>query len=305
MTIDAGGDVGIGTLSPSSRLSISANTNTYGMRVDQGGSGDGILCYVNTTSSARTIFKATSLNVGLTVLGNGYVGIGTVTPTEVLDVSGTGNFDGVDVGVVGSGNTGVRGLAASGIGSRYGLTGYGQNGTSDNYGIQAIGTGGVTAYGIYAGASSAATNWAGYFVGSVYTTGTYQSSDRKLKNDIKPLSAALQIINQLNPAVYTYKTNEYRQMQLPEGIHYGLLADEVEQVMPGAVKKAVQPELYENNDEKNGKKLSDKVEFNAVNYTEIIPILIGAVKEQQVMINNQQKRIDELEKRLRAGEKKF
>ena len=89
-------------------------------------------------------------------------------------------------------------------------------------------------------------------------------------------------------------------MQLPEGIHYGLVADEVQQVMPGAVKKAVQPAEYANHDEKNGKKLSDKVEFNAVNYTEIIPVLISAVKEQQVMIKEQQKKIDELEKRLTA-----
>ena len=80
-------------------------------------------------------------------------------------------------------------------------------------------------------------------------------------------------------------------MNLPDGLHYGLIADEVQQVLPGAVKKAVQPAEYENHDEKNGKKLNDEVEFNAVNYSEMIPLLIGAVKEQQAMITDLQKKI--------------
>jgi hypothetical protein len=104
----------------------------------------------------------------------------------------------------------------------------------------------------------------------------------------------LSIINQLKAYEYTYKTNEYKQMQLPEGIQYGLIADEVMQVLPGAVKKTIQPALYENNDEQNGRKLSDEVEFNSVNYTGMIPILIGAIQEQQKQIEHQQKQIDEL-----------
>jgi hypothetical protein len=62
--------------------------------------------------------------------------------------------------------------------------------------------------------------------------------------------------------------------------------------MPGVVKKAVQPAEFEKHDMQKGKKLSDEVQFNAVNYTEMIPILIGGMKEQQVIINNQNKKID-------------
>jgi hypothetical protein len=108
----------------------------------------------------------------------------------------------------------------------------------------------------------------------------------------------LSIISQLKPSVYTCKTNEYKQMHLPEGLQYGLIADEVQQVLPGAVKKAIQPAEYENHDEKKGKKLSDEVEFNAVNYTEMIPILIGGIKEQQVIIDNQNKKIDQQQQQI-------
>ena len=89
----------------------------------------------------------------------------------------------------------------------------------------------------------------------------------------------------------------------PEGIQYGLIADEVLEVIPGAVKRTIHPAEYENNNEFNGKKLSDAVEFNSINYTEMIPILIGAVQEQQTMITIQQKKIEELELRLTLLEK--
>ncbi len=252
----------------------------------------------------------------------GNVGIGTTTPVNILDVTGNsgsaGNFVNTSTllnstGVFGScyvnanngygilgqgGKVGVFGQASlSGTGDRFGLLGFGNNGTGTNYGVYGSATGGATAYGVYGIASGAITNFAGYFVGNVFCFGgTYQGSDRKLKKDIKGLSDALSIIEQLKPSVYSYKTDEYKQMHLPEGLQYGLIADEVQQVVPGAVKKVVQPAEYENHDEKKGKKLSDEVEFNAVNYTELIPVLIGAVKEQQVIINNQQKQIDELKK---------
>jgi hypothetical protein len=95
----------------------------------------------------------------------------------------------------------------------------------------------------------------------------------------------MEIINRLRPTSYFYKTDEYKQLNLPEGLQYGLIADEVQEIIPSAIKKAVTPATYENNDEKNGKKLSDAVEFNAMNYTEIIPILVGGMQEQQKEID--------------------
>jgi len=261
---------------------------------------------------------------------NGRVGVGTSSPFYPLDVTTdsepvagrfvnsyvTGTTSGISGlataapsgrGVVGSGRkTGVEAYAdIAGSGDRYGLDSWGKNGTTNNYGARCEGLGGAVAYGIYAKGSGGTVNYGGYFVGDVYTNGAYLPSDRKLKSEILPLNHALSIINQLKPSEYTYKTNEYKQMQLPEGVQYGLIADEVIQVLPRAVKKAFQPAEYENHENVNGRKLSDEVEFNAVNYTVIIPILIGAVQEQQVIITDQEKKIEELESRLVALEKKF
>jgi hypothetical protein len=253
---------------------------------------------------------------------NSKVGIGTATPTYGLDVRGNGqavgNFEnlspvnsaaglfsscatspGDGIGMYGVGGAiGVYG-GATGAGSdvRIGVAGYGFNGDL-NYGTQGVAYSdvGTTAFAIYGEASGPGTNWAGFFSGAVYAT-SYASSDRKLKQDIQPLANAMSIIQQLHPTLYTYKTNEYSQMQLPEGTHYGLIADEVQQVIPGIVKKAVQPAQYEHQGKNKGKKLQDEVEFNAVNYTEIISILVGAVKEQQKQINELKLLVEELQKK--------
>ena len=212
------------------------------------------------------------------------------------------NVPGEGVGVQAEGGeTGVYALANEGGGSshRYGVECYGQNGPANNYGLYASGAGGNNAYGVYATALNATNNWAGYFSGSVYTTGNYQGSDRKLKNDIRPMQNALSLIGALKPSTYTYKTNEFNQMELPQGPQYGLIADEVKEVFPSMVKTAVQPAKYENDDRSKGKIVAEEMTFEAVNYTALVPVLIAAVQEQQALIETLQQKIADLEAKVK------
>ena len=62
------------------------NSASSALRIDQGTSGDGILVYVNTTSSEKTLLTATSNVVGLHVKGDGSVGIGTTSPSFPLEM---------------------------------------------------------------------------------------------------------------------------------------------------------------------------------------------------------------------------
>jgi len=183
---------------------------------------------------------------------------------------------------------------------RYGVYAAGRHGDGNNYGVYATSFSGNNAYGIYATASGgSSSNWAGYFSGNVYSSGSYQGSDRKLKSDILPLSNAVQLIKALKPSSYLYKTNEYKQMELPEGRQYGLVADEVKQVFPSMVKQVVQPAKYENDDHNSGRVVAEEVSFEAVNYTAMIPVLIAAMQEQQAMIEAQQRKIEELEAKMK------
>ncbi len=236
------------------------------------------------------------------------VGIGTTAPAYTLDVQGalarTGSFTNTATnsdmyGVYGSCNNtafygyggvfyggfqGVYAVAAlAGSGTRYAVSAY-ANGGTNSYGVYSLASNATNNYGVYGTASGGTTNWAGYFNGAVFGT-SYTTSDRKLKRDIQPLTNAPALLARLKPATYYYRTDEYRQMNLEEGLQYGLLADEVQEVVPGAVKKAISPPVYENNDEKNGKLLAPAIEFNALNYTELIPIMIATIQEQQKQID--------------------
>ncbi len=90
LTVSNNGNVGIGTTTPIAPLHITPNSTSYALRIDQGTSGDGILSYVNTTSSSQTLLAATSNVLGLYVKGNGKVGIGTTSPASRLDVIANG-----------------------------------------------------------------------------------------------------------------------------------------------------------------------------------------------------------------------
>jgi len=213
------------------------------------------------------------------VLGNNVnVGIGLSNPTYKLSVTGsterTGSFinsstfynasgvfgrcdsvGGNGIGVTAGG--GWKGVSAfstrAGGGNRYGVhsvAGYGDVVNMGGY-FESVG-GGSSSYGVYATAAGGTVNWTGFFNGDVYCSQIFTASDRKLKKDIRPLDNAMSIINKLNPSVYNFRNDDYKQLNLPEGLQYGLIADEVQQVLPGAVKKAIQPAKYENNDEMNG-----------------------------------------------------
>jgi len=107
-------------------------------------------------------------------------------------------------------------------------------------------------------------------------------SDARLKKNIEPIPSALTKVLQLNPVYY-----EWRKDILPSsfiknhrsGRQIGLIAQEVEKVVPEIVKDE---KIYER-------------DWKGVNYEKLTALLIGAVKEQQVQIEELQERISVLE----------
>src|SRR5690349_7817009 len=96
----------------------------------------------------------------------------------------------------------------------------------------------------------------------------------------------------------------YRQMNLPKGRRYGLIAEEVEEVLPELVKTSeFDPNIAQAKDSRVNQsgEAAQKITFKAVNYTELIPVLIKAVQEEQgenqalkTQLANQQQQINEL-----------
>ena len=250
---------------------------------------------------------------------SGNVGIGITAPAFPLDVSGsqsrTANFDntGVDVGnfglasscynspnwgygIIGRGGyLGVRGYAEiAGTGSRIGVDGIGQNGANANYGVSGTGSYGTVAFGIYGSAYGATTNYAGYFSGNVYATGTITSSDKKLKKDIQPLSGGLSLLMSLRPSSYYFRDDEYKSMNLPKEKQYGLIAQDVEKVIPSIVSDNIQPAQL---NEVTREEIAPEIHFKGLNYTQLVPVLITGIQEQEAKIERLEKEIEMLKKK--------
>ncbi len=139
-------------------------------------------------------------------------------------------------------------------------------------------------------------DYAGYFEGDVYTTSTYQTSDARLKKNIRPLDGAMSIINKLAPKAYEFRNDGlYGKLHLPRGNHFGLLAQDVEKIMPEAVKDAsTNTRRLSHGGRKESTEPNQKIELKAVNYNELIPVLIKGMQEQQAEIESLKEQVKQL-----------
>ena len=123
--------------------------------------------------------------------------------------------------------------------------------------------------------------YAGYFYGAVYSTGSitapsfYTLSDRELKENIAPFGqsddeSTLDHILKMNVVEYTYKdihregdgeeASSAKEAQEEKKLHYGLIAQELQEIYPELVKKGQDGYL-------------------SINYLELVPVLIRSIQE--------------------------
>jgi len=108
---------------------------------------------------------------------------------------------------------------------------------------------------------------------AVYSAnGTIQTSDARLKTNIRPLRYGLKEVMLLQPVRYNW-------IDQPNGADkIGLIAQDVRKVVPEVV-------------------VGDESKENlGMNYAELVPVLINAIKEQQQEINSIQQRINNLKR---------
>lgn len=192
--------------------------------------------------------------------------------------NGTWNYGSIHIAEgSGTNNIGSYGIAQNATYST-GIYGYARG--SFNYGVYGNGT-----------------YYAGYFAGDVYSTGNYLPSDERLKSNIQSLENALAILSDIKVYTYNYNNEKYKGMNLQEGQRFGFMASNMKQVLPQLTKTTRQ----QLNPGPIGDSSADDeyVEFDAVNYTEMIPILTKALQEQQVQIEQLKAEIESLKKFIR------
>jgi hypothetical protein len=270
------------------------NSVSHGIEINS--SGDGII--INSHSMAIRSFGNdagiySTVNPqygGYAVYGEGPVaiyGYGQGSESRGTGVYGEGVY-----GVYGY-STGDFNVNSDGTNS-YGVYGYnesigsGVKGLSQGPGVYG---GSSNSYGVY-GSTSNTNSYAGFFNGKVNATGGYFSvSDSKLKQNITNLTSAMDMINKLQPKSYEYKQEgSYKLMNLPKGKHFGLVAQEVEKVLPSLVHESqfdtrlaqlsapMKPGTKQVAKDTT-QKTAEKIDFKAVNYTELIPIMVKAIQE--------------------------
>ena len=308
------GRIGIGTNNPGKELSVVGNAViSKSIQIDGENVGDGTTrtgLYFGTTTSGEGITSNrvsttngnqygldfwTNNQKRMSIITNGNVGIGKLDPGQKLDVVGvirgntmhinnglsTGNYDNpIELNFIrnASNDRWILGASLNGRGNDIfelsHVTGanmfqnrvFVYNRTNSSL---AINQGDANAsYRFYVnGAAGGTTTWS-------------QSSDRRFKKDIAPITNALDKIMKIEGVGYNWRADEFKNMSFDQKHQLGVIAQDIEKVLPEAVT------------------IDDKG-YYSVSYTTIIPVLVEAVKEQQneilLLKQNQKEQQNELE----------
>ena len=235
MRIDGSGNVGIGTTLPAAKLDV--NGNIYGEQsvwVDE--------------LSANTGSKTPGLEFGNT---------GTGEAISSQRTSGTNQY-GIDLYTSSTNRIAILNNGNVGIGT-----------TSPGYKLTVAGTVAPSSDNAYSlGASG--IRWS-----AVYSAnGTIQTSDRRLKTNIKDLHYGLKEVMALQPVSYNWKDSAHKENKI------GLIAQDVKKIVPEVV-------------------VGDEAkEHLGMNYSELVPVLINAIKDQQAEIETLKKIYNRLKKKI-------
>ncbi|MCG3166701.1 MAG: hypothetical protein POELPBGB_02481 [Bacteroidia bacterium] len=116
--------------------------------------------------------------------------------------------------------------------------------------------------------------------GKVKSTGINETSDARLKMNFAAIDGALNKVLSMNGKYYNWRTEEYPNKGLESGRQVGVIAQEIEKILP---------EVVTTGDDG----------FKAVEYSHIVPVLIEAIKEQQKIIDGQNSTISDLKASLK------
>ncbi len=95
----------------------------------------------------------------------------------------------------------------------------------------------------------------------------HTSSDERFKDHVQNLENTLEIVNNLRPVSFEWNETAKKHNSRNTGSDIGLIAQETEEFLPEVVH-----EMYD--------------KYKGIDYAKIVPILIGAIQEQQAQINH-------------------
>jgi hypothetical protein len=264
------------------------------------------------TSASDIVFgygPSASFTENMRIKGTGNVGIGTAAPANKLQINDFPDPRVVSTGYGLSVASPINGAYVQ-ILRNYGLGGYGLIVDNAGFGSTSTslllvrnnlaansGAGGVLGIALdvradansgaaYVSMGSPGPSTYNLWVNGAVGAGSFTSvSDARLKKDVQTLTNAVSAVTRLRGVSFDWRQEEFPARVLDNRHHLGFIAQEVEKVLPGVVSK-------------------DTDGFRSVAYTEVIPLLVEAIKEQQTEIAARTERIQALESRLAKLEAK-
>jgi Chaperone of endosialidase/YadA head domain repeat (2 copies) len=285
LTVLKNGNVGIATSNPTVKLQINGTTdaalsNGSGLFVTGNETGLNIVFDTNEIM-ARNNGSTSSLSLqaegGDLIINNanyfkdnGKVGIGTSQPSSKLDV----------FGVIRARNN-VWPTSSAGVEIAYDSSlgkGYVQSYDRGTSAWKDLVLGGFDVYPVndnFTNLGVPANRWTAVYA----VNGTIQTSDRRMKKDINNIKYGLNTLMKLRPVSYKWKKGS-------QDVNLGLIAQEVQKLIPEVIDVG-----------------DDKDKTLGMKYTELIPVLISAIQEQQKIIEQQKTKNQQLKAELTTQNK--
>jgi hypothetical protein len=120
-------------------------------------------------------------------------------------------------------------------------------------------------------------------VGTMAATTCVCPSDLRFKKNILPFPDALRRVRMLDGVTYQWKQDEFQGRGFTDALQVGFIAQQMEEVIPELVMES--PDGYK-----------------AVNYPAMTAVLVEAIKEQQVMIDELRKQLEAVTKKMEVTE---
>jgi hypothetical protein len=232
---------------------------------------------LGTLSPSQRLHVAGNVEVDSDLYAGGSVGIGTSSPSQKLHVRGSDPV--VLIDDQGGGNTHLQFDLSSfeDWEIRTGANGFFVKNIDDATDYMVIRADGKV------GIGTTSPSYELDVAGDIECTTLHETSDRRLKANIGQLTGALERVHQLRGVSFQWR-QEVESENTGAPRHIGVVAQEVEEVFPELVST---PESG----------------YKSVEYSKLTAVLIEAMKEQQQLIESQQKQIEKLTHRLDDLEK--
>lgn len=117
--------------------------------------------------------------------------------------------------------------------------------------------------------------------GGCYVSGWSQCSDGRLKKNIEIIPNALSKILNIKGITFNWRKDEFPDFKFDDGTKLGFIAQDMEKVIPEIVK--TEPDGYK-----------------SIDYINLTPVLVEAIKEQQKIINSEKEEIKSLNDEIKS-----